>query len=284
MSHQETSCLFAAHIREQLYSEEFIQLLTRTTTFRNISPDQIPLATLEQICKELSLKPLVKGEHLNLANEGEVIFEILSGCVKIYDRAEDESEEETEKNPPALLAWRVQGELLGDFEFARPEERDEDYIEATDESVLLRMPNTLLHEWAKDYPQIYLNIARNLAAKARKARIRAQILRLPGINYKTARLFIELLNERKTLEDPENPSVQILNGTFRIADLAAFLGYQERATEGAITKMIKRKIIKHYKNNLTGRFEICDPATLQPYVDELKAEEEEKRRGSRRKK
>jgi CRP-like cAMP-binding protein len=232
------------------------------------------------MCKELSRKPLLKGEHLNLVDEGEVVFEILSGCVKIYDRAETQSHEEieTERNPPALLAWRVHGELIGDFEFARPEERDEDYIEATDETLLLRMPNHLLHEWAKDYPQIYLNIARNLAAKARKARVRAQILRLSGIKYKTAQLFIELLNERNTIEDPETPGVQILNGTFRIADLAAFLGYQERATEGAVTEMIRRNIIKHYKNNLTGRFEICDQSLLQPYADELKAEEEEKRR------
>jgi CRP-like cAMP-binding protein len=280
MSHEETSCLFADHIREQLYAEKFIQLLTSTTTFKDISPEQIPLATLEQICKELSLKTLQKGEHLNLASEGEVVFEILSGCVKIYDRQEEEGEAETGK-PRALLAWRVRGELLGDFEFARPEERDKDYIEATDESVLLRMPNHLLHDWAKDYPQIYLNIARNLAVKARKARIRAQILCLPGINYKTAQLFIELLNERKTLEDPENPGVQILNGTFRVADLAAFLGYQERATEGAITKLIQRKIIKHHKNNLTGRFEICDQALLQPYVKELKAAEEKKRHGGK---
>ncbi|HEY4424407.1 MAG TPA: Crp/Fnr family transcriptional regulator [Pyrinomonadaceae bacterium] len=282
MSHHEPGCVFAAHIREQLNSDEFIQLLTNTTTFRNISPDQIPLATLEQICTDLSQKPLVKGEHLNLKDEGEVVFEILSGCVKIYDRREDEPDKESEENPRALLAWRVRGELLGDFEFARPGERDEDYIEATDESVLLKMPSHLLHEWAKNYPQIYLNIARNLAEKARKARIRAQILRLSGINYKTAQLFRELLNERKTVEDPENPGVQILNGSFRIADLAAFLGYQERATEGAVTEMIRRKIIKHHKNNLTGRFEICDESGLEPYIKELKAADEKKRRGRRR--
>jgi len=74
-----------------------------------------------------------------------------------------------------------------------------------------------------------------------------------------------------------------LNGSFRIADFAAFLGYQERATEGAITEMIRRQILKHHKNNLTGRFEITDQAGLEPYIKELKAAEEKKRRSGRRK-
>jgi CRP-like cAMP-binding protein len=285
MSHEQTPCGFVAHIREQLDTDEFIKLLTSTTTFSNISPDQIPLATLEQICSELTLKPLLKNQHLNLVEEGEVVFEILSGCVRIYDRHNDDSDDEetaVDNDPPALLAWRVKGELLGDFEFARPEERDEDYIEATDDCLLLRMPNQLLHEWARSFPQIYLNIARNLAAKARKARVRAQILRLPDINYMTAQLFIELINERQTSEDEENPGVQVLNGTFRIADLAAFLGYKKRAIEGAITKMIKRNIIKHHRNNLTGRFDICDAAALEPYLAELRQEDERKRQARRR--
>lgn len=67
--------------------------------------------------------------------------------------------------------------------------------------------------------------------------------------------------------------------------MAAFLGYAERATEGAITKMMKCDIIEHYKNKISGRYEICDPGGFQPYLEsELrKVEEKKKKRKNKRK-
>jgi len=286
MSHQiENKCLFASSVREQLDTDDFIQLLTKTTTFRNISPDQMPLAILADICLRTELKELARNEPLKLADEGEAVFEIIEGYVKIQDRRASKADERRGiiKTAPALLAWRVPGELLGDFRFAQPEEAGEDWIEATDDCLLLKMPTPLIHELAQIFPQIYLNIAGNLAAKARKARVRAQILRLPNIKCKVAQLFIELIEERKTTQ--ENPGQHVLNGTFRLDDLEAFLGYEERATEGAVTELMDQELIKHYKNNVSGRYEICDPNGLKIYLENQLTKDaiEKKERQNKRK-
>lgn len=286
MSHQiENKCLFASSVREQLDNDEFIQLLTKTTTFRNILPDKLPLATLTDICLRTELKEMASKEPLKLADEGEAVFEILSGYVKIQDRPESKADQRRGviKSPPALLAWRVPGELLGDFRFVQPEEPGEDWIEATDDCRLLKMPTALIHDLAQIFPQIYLNIAGNLASKARKGRVRAQILRLPNIKCMVAQLFIELIQERKTSE--ESPGQHVLNGTFWLDDLAAFLGYEERATEGAVTELMDHELIKHYKNNVSGRYEICDPSGFKLYLEHQlkKAATEKKERKNKRK-
>ncbi len=149
------------------------------------------------------------------------------------------------------------------------------------------MSASLLHRLAQRYPHIYLNIAGNLVAKANKARVRAQILRLPNIECKTAQLFIDLLAERGT-SNSENSEYPVLNGTFRIDDLAAFLGYEEHATQIAVKKMIKEDIIKHHKSKVSGRYEIWKQEGFETYLtSELKKVEEQnvkkrQRRKSRR--
>lgn len=288
MSHQiENKCLFASSVREQLDTDEFIQLLTKTTTFRNISPDKMPLAILADICLRTELKEVKRNEPLKLADEGEAVFEILSGYVKIQDRRDSKADKRQGiiKNPPALLAWRVPGELLGDFRFVQPDEPGEDWIEATDDCLLLRMPTPLIHDLAQIFPQIYLNIASNLASKARKARVRAQILRLPNISCKVTQLFIELLEERGTTE--ESPGQKVLNGRFWLDDLAAFLGYEDRATEGAVTELINQNLIKHFEDNKSsGRYEVLDPNGFKPYLERQlkKAAEEKKERQKKKRK
>lgn len=278
------NCTFASQIRERLIADEFIQLLTSTTTFHDIPPEQIPLAVLEEICAQTEIVTLHKNEPLEVKKQQNFVFEILEGYVKIYDQPVGQLEPgRNHNNPPALLAWRIRGELLGDFRFANPKQESEDWIVATDECRLLKMPAPLLHRLAQRYPQIYLNIAGNLVAKANKARVRAQILRLPNIECMTAQLFIDLLAERAT-SDAENSGCHVLNGTFRIDDLAAFLGYEEHATQAAINKMIKSEIINHYKNKVSGRYEICKRSGLEPYLKRELRKAEEKKNSRRRRK
>jgi CRP-like cAMP-binding protein len=258
---------FAFSIRKQLESDPHMQDIAKSTTFRDIPLDRIPLATLEDIYYKTNIKRLQKTQRLNLREEGEVLFEILSGYVKICDGPEVIVDEEQPNfdPPPALLAWRIPGELLGDFRFSEPEQASDDWISATDECKLLRMPTSLVHELAKSYPKIYFNIARNLAAKARKAGLRAQILRLPTIDCMVAQLFIDLIAERKTTE--ESLGHHVLNGSFSLDELAAFIGYKKRHPEGAVSKMIRRKIIGHYRGKGSGRYEILDESKLKPYLE-----------------
>ena len=278
-------CGFATELRERLNSDPLIQLLTGTTTLKNVSPEEIPLALMAEICAETEVITIPRNDSLDLSEEREFVFEILEGCVKIYGQSLGKPDEQStvNKNPPALLAWRIKGELLGDFRFANPDEESEDLIVATDECRLLKLPASLLHRLAQRYPQIYLNIAGNLVAKANKARVRAQILRLPNINCKTAQLFIDLLAERGTSSD--NSEYPVLNGTFRIDDLAAFLGYEEHATQIAVNKMIKGGLIKHHKSKVSGRYEIWMPDGLAAYRDSelTKVEEQKLRKRQRRK-
>ena len=278
------NCAFAAEIRERLSSDQFIQLLAGTTTLKNVSPELIPLALLEEICVETEVVTINKNDPLDLTEEPEFVFEILEGCVKIYDQPIGKSVplSTVNKNPPALLAWRIKGELLGDFRFANPRREAEDWIVATEKCRLLKMPATLLHKLAHLYPQIYLNIAGNLVAKANKARVRAQILRLPNIECMTAQLFIDLLAERGT-SNGENSDYPVLNGTFRIDDLAAFLGYEEHATQLAVNKMIKADIIKHHKSKVSGRYEIWKKDGFETYLDQELKEAEQQKINKRRK-
>lgn len=279
-------CGFAAELRERLNSDPLIQLLAGTTTLKNVSPEEIPLALMAEICAETEVITIHRNDSLDLSEEREFVFEILEGCVKIYAQPVSKPDQQStvNKNPPALLAWRIKGELLGDFRFANPDEESEDWIVATDECRLLKLPASLLHRLAQRYPQIYLNIAGNLVAKANKARVRAQILRLPNIKCKTAQLFIDLLAERGT-SNGENSEYPVLNGTFRIDDLAAFLGYEEHATQIAVNKMIKGSIIKHHKSKVSGRYEIWKPDGFATYLDSelTKVEEQKLRKRQRRK-
>lgn len=267
MSHQtENECSFASAIREQLKSDKFIQQLSTTTTFRNIRPDSMPLAMLEDICNRTDERILEKNERLDLVNEGDYLFEILSGYVKICDPPGPPENAGAHENEPALLAWRIPGELLGDFKFALPEIPGDDRITATDECKLLRIPAPLIREVAQTFPQIYLNIARNLASKARKAGIRAQILRIPKPPAKVARLLIELITERGTTE--ESPGRHVLNGTFRVDELAAFIGYGYRSTDDVLSELRGMGIIDHYQKQNSGRYEILNEDGLERYLQD----------------
>jgi hypothetical protein len=182
MSHQfENKCLFASVIREQLKTDEFIQLLTTTTTFRNIPPDRIPLAVLEDICNRTDVIVRPKNERLDLSNEGDYLFEILSGYEKICDPPGPHDQLDNER---ALLAWRIPGELLGDFKFALPDVSGHDQITVTDECRLLRIPTPLVHELALIFPQI----SSTLPVTWRRKRVkRAFVLRFFGFEAPTLR-------------------------------------------------------------------------------------------------
>lgn len=288
MSHSKGLARTAASEARKLFDEdEFIQKLMRTTLFRRVPPAELPLPTLEHICAVADVIALPKNRALPIETEDEekmFLYEILSGYVKIYDRelSKDEKKQGSIKNPPALLAWRIPGELLGDFQFAAPERPLRDHIVATDTCELLKIPYSTVRELANRYPQIYLNIVNNLAVKAINTRIRAQILRLPNIECKMAKLFIELLGERNP--DSIINKHFVINGRFYYEDVAAFLGYESHSVHLSIRDLIKCKLIKHYKNNKSGRFEICNLKGLYQYLErELdKAAELSKQRSKRK--
>lgn len=276
MSHPLTLNCSASELRKQLDADEFMQQLARTTLFQLISPANLPLVVVEEICKQNGLIPVSKNEHLKLDKPN--LYEILSGYVKIYDRAPlpiDKISATRKEPPPALLAWRVPGELLGDFQFSIPHHSARDHIVATDACQLLMIPNSLVRTIARYEPQIYLNIAANLASKAVKARVRAQILRLPTIECKIAKLFLELLEERKT--DPTIEDCNVVNGTFHIKDIAAFLGRGEHSTQQGIHQLIDNKVLDHYKGDRSGRFEVRDKDGLQRYLQRAWSEANKKR-------
>lgn len=259
-------------IQRQLDADEFIHLISGTTLFDQIPINTIPLRTLKELCRAAKVVPLKKNHWLpiEMKNPAELmVYEILSGFVKIYDRPIPKSKKAKEeaKNPPALLAWRVPRELLGDFEFTLPKTAPFDHIYATDDCQLLQIPARTIRDFAVNFPQLYLNIAANLAIKAVKARVRAQILRLPNIESMVAQLFIELLKERNPRREGTHKFV--VNGTFHIDDIAAFLGYEYRSTQAAVHKLIADDYIEHYQNNKkSGRFEIRNLEGLETLVEQ----------------
>ena len=282
MSHPLTLNCSASELRKQLDADEFMQLLVRTTLFRQISPANLPLVVLEKICAQKDFIALKKGENFKVEKPN--LYEILSGYVKIYDRAPlpiDKISAGRKEAPPALLAWRVPGELLGDFQFSMPGHTARDHIVATDACQLLMIPNKLVEKIAAYDPRIYLNIAANLASKAVKARVRAQILRLPTIECKIAKLFIELLEERKI--DPAVKDCNVVNGTFHLNDIGAFLGYGDHSTSLGIHDLIAHGVLNHYQGDRSGRFEIPDKDALQQYFDKTRLKATKKRLSGREK-
>jgi CRP-like cAMP-binding protein len=257
----------ARRLREQLEKDEYIQMLGERTIFRGIRLAELPLPRLEKISESFRPVPLRRGGKLDLSKKG-AVYEIISGYVKIYDRALKAYEmgKRHVKNPPALLAWRVPGELLGDFRFTVPE-ATLDQIEATDECQLLEMPSELLRELGRAYSEIYKNIAWNLAAKAIKERVRAQILQQPNINCMIAKMFLELLEERKTEElIQDGKKVKVVRGSFHVKDIAAFLGYEYHRTQTGMRSLIEEELLAHYKNHRSGRF-ICNKDGLSKYLE-----------------
>ncbi|HEV2861438.1 MAG TPA: hypothetical protein VGX48_10560 [Pyrinomonadaceae bacterium] len=263
----------AQQLRQKLDADPFINFLKSRTLFHNIAPAQLPLELLEEISRSVQIIRLARNRQLELQRPPDFIYEIVSGYVKIYDRApsaaEGEGETGDDSNPPALLAWRVPGELLGDFKFAFPASRFSDSIIATDECRLLKVPVETLHSLGLSHPQVYLNLAGNLASKAIKTRIRAQLLRLPNIRCMIARLFIEFLAERGYDEAvDEGARARVVNGTFHIRDIAAFLGYEYRQTQTGVHDLIKEDLIAHYRGNKkSGRFVIRSEEKLRRYLE-----------------
>jgi CRP-like cAMP-binding protein len=255
--------------REEFDRDEFINVLKGTTLFRDLHPRELPIATLEEIFNLVKIVPLAKNCKLNL-RQSDALYEIISGYVKIYDRAlmAWEKKKKNVKNPPALLAWRIPGELLGDFRFAVPDTML-DEIEATDECLLLMIPSELLRSLADRYPQIYFNIACNLAAKAIKTRVRAQILRQPNVNCMIAKMFLEFLAERGHEEEVihDGKRLKLVKGSFKVRDIAAFLGYEYHRTQFCMHDLIKKELLYHYLSNKSGRF-VCDEKGLRRYLEE----------------
>lgn len=260
----------ARRLVQELNKDAFINLLKGRTLFRNIPPAQLPPVTLEEISDFVKIVPLSKNKRLRLKPRDE-LYEIISGYVKIYNpmTLPLEGGGDNEMSRRALLAWRVPGELLGDFSFALQDESISDHMEATDDCLLLRVPADRIRKLAESYPQIYLNIAVNLAAKATKTRIRAQILRLPNIRCKIAKLFIELLAERGYDEGIFNAeNLKVVNGTFHVKDIAAFLGYEYHGAQSGMHALIASGLLAHYENNKkSGRFVICDEDELYRYFE-----------------
>jgi hypothetical protein len=256
-------------IRQLLNSDQFIQMIAGTTLFQQIPVYTVPLVTLERLCTVTKIIPLKKNQWLPIESQNPeklMLYEILSGFVKIYDRPIPKSKRPREEitNPPALLAWRVPKELLGDFQITLPNEAPFDHIVATDDCQLLQIPASAIRDFASSFPQIYFNIAGNLATKAIKSRIRAQILRLPNIESMVAQLFIELLKERNSNEELTDKLV--VNGTFHIDDIAAFLGYEYRSTQAAVHQLIEGGYLKHHHSKKSGQFEICNVEGLHGLV------------------
>lgn len=256
MSHHLTLNCSAPELRKLLDADVFMQQLARTTLFRKIPPSSLPLSVLEEICKQKQIIDVKKNRQLKL--EQESLYEILSGYVKITDRPNlpiDKLSGTRRSPPPALLAWRVPHEVLGDFQFFLPDHPLRDHIVATDDCQVLMLPSSLIRRIARHQPQIYLNIAANLASKATRARVRAQILRLPTIKCKVAKLFLELLDERST--DPTISECDVLSGTFHIQDIAAFLGHSIHSTQQGIQLVMKDGKLDHYQHEKSGRYKIC---------------------------
>jgi CRP-like cAMP-binding protein len=262
----------AGRLRQQLEADAFINLLKERTLFHDIPPAQLTMVALEEISRSVEIVRLVKNRALEFSPP-DSLYEIISGYVKIYDPEPPRPERGRRevKHQPALLAWRVPGELLGDFNFACPREGPQDKIVATDECHLLKIPTDVVRGLARSHPQIYLNVARNLAVKAMKTRIRAQVLRLPNINSMIARMFIEFLDERGYDANVGDPGEsKVINGTFHIKDIAAFLGYKYHRTQSAVHALIKEELLSHYpKNNKKGgRFAVNDEKRLRRYLEE----------------
>lgn len=258
----------ARRMREQLDKDEFINMLKGRTLFRNLPPTLLPTSTLEEISASVKVMPLAKNRKLDL-QKSDALYEIISGYVKIYDRALKpwEKGKKTVKNPPALLAWRVPGELLGDFRFTFPDTML-DQIEATDDCLLMEVPADLLRRLAQTYWQIYHNIACNLAAKAIKTRIRAQLLRQPNVNCMIAKIFLEFLKERGSVDVTQGgKKMKLVQGSFHVKDIAAFLGYEYHRTQTGVHDMIEKGLLAHYKNHRSGRF-LCNEAGLRRYLEQ----------------
>ena len=281
MSHTPIQKCSVFDLRKQVEADPFFQSLTTTTLFREISLAKLPLEVLEQMCIQMDVITLVRNEIFRKLKSGSSnLYEIRSGYVMIYDRPNlpiDKTSATQKSPPPALLAWRVPGELLGDFKFSLPDNSFQDHVVATDPCELLMIPNSLVRTIAQYEPQIYLNIGANLATKAVKTRVRAQILQLPTIECMIAKLFLELLEERGL--DPTITDGSVVNGTFHVKDVGAFLGYGETSTSNGIGTLITAGVLGHYQDdNRSGRFEVPDTARLLQYLNTARAAANKKRR------
>lgn len=300
MSDPITLCCSILRLKELLEADEFFQKLNRTTLFRGIPPWSLPLSLLDEICRESRLRPLPKGTTLKIEpidSKESMLFEIINGYVKISDRRQKASEK-TDGNsnlpPPALLAWRVPGELLGDFQFALPSEKAKgdgqvsdnekstDHIVATDDCTLLEIKTATVRKIAAHNAQLYLNIAANLVSKVQMARVRAQILRLPTVECMVAKLFLELLTERGF--DPAVTDYKVINGTFFEDDLAAFLGRGIRTVQNGIGVLIDNEIIGHYDHDQSGRYYVCDAKKLNEHLEAERLAAIKRKKTKRRKK
>lgn len=258
----------APEIHKLLDQDKFIGLLMKTTIFHDIPVERLPLADLEELARGCDVINVFPNKPLPLQHD--FLYEIISGYVKIYEKASPLTVrvKKSERIPRALLAWRVPGELLGDFHFALSDEAISDDIVTTDKCKLLKIPSATVHGLAQRYPLIYFNIARNLAAKASKSRVRAQVLRLSDIEPKLAKLFLELVKERRYDEKIYTTErVKVINGTFRHPDIGAFLGYGKRRVTEGVQALIREGLLDHYKNNSSGRFVISDEQGLLDYLE-----------------
>jgi hypothetical protein len=70
----------------------------------------------------------------------------------------------------------------------------------------------------------------------------------------------------------------VLNGTFHIQDIAAFLGNGNHRTQQGIKMLIKDEKLDHYQHDKSGRYKICKKEVLETYFQDSLVEAINKRK------
>lgn len=172
----------------------------------------------------------------------EYVYEILSGYVAVFDH---------EPRPRSLLAWRVPGDLLGDFYFMNPgaASQFQDYFLVTDSCRLLRFDARILRQLIDSHSILLWGISRQLARKAINSRIRAQIRAHKESHAQIAHLFLELIKERGLGGEDR----QTLNGTYSYYDFEDFLGCSYSSVSKACKDLMDSRCIEHLEDNANSR-------------------------------
>jgi CRP-like cAMP-binding protein len=208
--------------------------------FESIGLDNISLSQLRRLAEGSRLVNKEAGETIEVTHQ--YVYEILSGYVAVYDQ---------EARPRSLLAWRVPGDLLGDFYFINPEAAGDfqDHFVATDSCRLLRFDADILRQLIQNYSILLWGISQQLARKAINSRIRAQIRSHKDSFAQMAQLILELIKERG-LGGKDGLS---LIGTYTYHDFEDFLGCSYSAISKACDFLKRRRCIEHLEENANSR-------------------------------
>ena len=214
--------------------------------FRDLTPEQ--LAQLAQLLRRTTFPP--KTNLINVEQPGEVVYNILTGTVKIYVEQADGSE--------VIIAFGGPGDIEGEMSVLDDLSRSANVV-TQEATTVLWMDRAAFQECLQTIPTMSYNLNRILASRLRMANARIQALCSLDVYGRVARQILTFAQQygQATSSGPILIPLRLTQ-----SDLASFVGASRERVNQVMALFKEHSYISVDRHH---HITVHDPAALIKY-------------------